>query len=254
MLLPSYTRPQRKRLTEFPAQDRSRRQEILTPEQAGHQSHNCACPGRIESISRLSLGNCKNVQVELEERETVEKLKKGDLEAFDRIYGLYSAKLYAFGRKYLRSEADAEELVQTVFIKIWENRKKIDSELSFRSWLFTIAYNDICKQFRSRSYLQKYVAETINTGTDASSETEKGTEYQSVLDQVRKIVDTLPETQKRVFIKSRFEGRPAKEIAEEMNLTPSTVDNYISAALRLIRSGLGRENLPVILFIFLFIA
>lgn len=194
------------------------------------------------------------MKVELEEKESVEKLKKGDLEAFDRIYGLYSAKLYAFGKKYLRSETDAEELVQSVFIKIWENRKRIDSELSFRSWLFTIAYNDICKQFRSRNYLQKYVAETINTVTAASTETEKGTEYQSLLDEVRKIVDSLPETQKRIFIKSRFEGKPAREIAEEMNLTPATVDNYISAALRLIRSGLGRENLPVILFIFLFLA
>lgn len=219
-----------------------------------YSSHNCDCSGRIKPGRRLSLRNLKNRKVELEEKESVERLKKGDLEAFDRIYRLYSAKLFAFGKKYLRSEAEAEELVQSVFIKIWENRKKIDSSLSFRSWLFTIAYNDICKLFRSRSYLQKYVTETLTTGTFASSETEKGTEYQSVLDQVRKIVDTLPETQKKVFIKSRFEGRASREIAEEMNLTPATVDNYISAALRLIRTTLGSESLPVILFVFLFIA
>lgn len=189
-----------------------------------------------------------------EENEIVMKLIKGDLEAFDMIYNVYSLKLYAFGMKYLRSEADAEELVQSVFIKLWEKRKNVDSELSFRSYLFTIAYNDICKFFRARSYFDKYVADTTGSAALYSSDTERVTEYQSMLDEIRKIVDTLPETQKKVFIKSRFEGKPAKVIAVEMNLTPSTVDNYISAALRIIRSCLGRENLPVILFFCLFLA
>lgn len=188
-----------------------------------------------------------------EEKDLVKKLKKGDLEAFDMIYNLYSHKLYAWGIKYLRSEVDAEELVQSVFIKLWENRKMLDSELSFRSYLFTIAYNDICKLFRSRSYFQKYAEETIRTAAGFSSETEMGTEYKSVLDEINRIVDTLPETQKKVFIKSRFEGKPAREIASELNLTAPTVDNYISAALKLIRSKLGRDNLPVILFFFLFL-
>jgi RNA polymerase sigma-70 factor (ECF subfamily) len=188
------------------------------------------------------------------EKESVEKLKKGDLEAFDRIYGLYSAKLYAFAIKYLRSEDEAEELVQSVFTKIWENRKKVDADLSFRSYLFTIAYNDICKLFRSRSYLQKYLTDTISEGAESSTETEKSTEYKSALDEIDKIVKTLPETQRMVFIKSRFEGKTAKDIASEMNLSSATVDNYISSALRLIRTRLGKETLPVMLFIFLFLA
>jgi RNA polymerase sigma factor (sigma-70 family) len=76
--------------------------------------------------------------------ELVERLQKGDVEAFDLIYEKYSGKLYAFGLKYLQSTAEAEELVQAVFLKIWENHKHIDKELSFKSYLFTITYNDIC--------------------------------------------------------------------------------------------------------------
>jgi DNA-directed RNA polymerase specialized sigma24 family protein len=56
--------------------------------------------------------------------ELIERLSKGDLEAFDAIYSKYSGTLYAFGLKYLRSADDAEELVQSVFLKIWENHKK----------------------------------------------------------------------------------------------------------------------------------
>lgn len=187
------------------------------------------------------------------EREAVERLKRGDIEAFDLLYKLYASKLHAFSLKYLRSEADAEELVQSVFIKLWETRKRVDSELSFRSYLFTIAYNDICKFFRNRSYLQKFVNETIITSVNASSDTEDSTDYRSVLDEVSKIVDSLPDNQKKAFIKSRFEGKASKQIAAELHLSPATVDNYISSALKLIRTRLGPDNLSLILFISLFL-
>jgi RNA polymerase sigma-70 factor (family 1) len=187
------------------------------------------------------------------EREAVENLKKGSLEAFDKIYDLYASKLHAFGFKYLRSEADAEELVQSVFIKVWENRKKIDAELSFRSYLFTIAYNDICKLFRSRKYMREFISETMASKSDVTSGPEEGAEYQSVLEEVNRIVESLPDKQKKVFIKSRFEGRPSREIAEEMSLSPATVDNYISSALKLIRSRLGSDSLLIILFVSLFL-
>lgn len=187
------------------------------------------------------------------EKEAVEKLKKGDLEAFDTIYNIYASKLHSFGYKYLKSETEAEELVQSVFIKLWEKRKKIDTELSFRSYLFTIAYNDICKLFRSRNYLREYVSETSATKSSSSSLTEEGTEYQSVLEEVNRIVESLPDNQKKAFIKSRFEGKTSKEIAVEMGMSPATVDNYVSAALKLIRSRLGSDSLIIILFVSLFL-
>jgi len=87
--------------------------------------------------------------------ELVEKLQKGDVEAFDLIYDKYSGKLYSFGLKYLRSNSEAEELVQSVFLKVWENYKNLKKESSFKSYLFTIAYNDICKLFRKRNYHHK---------------------------------------------------------------------------------------------------
>jgi RNA polymerase sigma-70 factor (ECF subfamily) len=186
------------------------------------------------------------------DNELVERLQKGDVEAFDLIYEKYSGKLYAFGLKYLRSTAEAEELVQSVFLKVWENYKSLKKESSLKSYLFTIAYNDICKLFRKRNYLQKFIADTLYKNSQSSSETEDGIDYQSVLERVQQIVDKLPERQKTIFLKSRQEGKSTKEIAEEVNLSPGTVDNYISEALKFIRSRLHNENLPVLLFFSLF--
>ena len=184
--------------------------------------------------------------------ELVEKLQKGDVEAFDLIYDKYSRKLYAFGLKYLGSTDEAEELVQSVFLKLWENYKILKKESSFKSYLFTIAYNDICKLFRKRNYLKKYVSDTLYENSQSFSETEDGIDYKSVLERVQQIVDKLPERHKTIFLKSRQEGKSTKEIAEEVGLSSGTIDNYISESLKFIRARLHKENLPVLLLFSLF--
>ena len=184
--------------------------------------------------------------------ELVERLLKEDVEAFDLIYEKYSGKLYSFGLKYLRSTDEAEELVQSVFLKIWENRKHIDKEFSFKSYLFTIAYNDICKLFRKRSYLNKFISEKIYENSQVSSATEESIDYQSILTRVQQIIDKLPERQKNIFRKSRQEGKSSKEIAKELSLSPGTVDNYISEALKFIRKKLPSEDIAFLLCFSLF--
>jgi len=184
--------------------------------------------------------------------ELVARLQKGDVEAFDQIYEKYSGKLYAFGLKYLRSTDEAEELVQSVFLKLWENHKTLKKEPSFKSYLLAIAYNDICKLFRKRNYRQKFIDDTLYENSQSSSEIEDGIDYHSVLERVQQIVDKLPEKQKTIFLKSRQEGKSSKEIAEEVGLSPGTVDNYISESLKFLRGRLRNENLPVLLFLSLF--
>ena len=184
--------------------------------------------------------------------ELVERLQKGDVEAFDMIYEKYSGKLYSFGLKYLRSTVEAEELVQSVFLKLWENSKNLKRELSFKSYLFTIAYNDICKLFRKRRYRQKFIDDILYENSQSSNEIENRIHFQSVLEQVQQIIEKLPERQRIIFMKSRQEGKSTKEIAEEVGLSPGTIDNYISESLKYIRGQLRNENLLVLLFFSLF--
>ena len=188
----------------------------------------------------------------LSDTELVERLQKGDVEAFDLIYEKYSGKLYSFGLKYLRSTSEAEELVQSVFLKVWENYKNLKKESSFKSYLFTIAYNDICKLFRKRSYLQKFISDTVAENPQSSFEIEEGINYKSVLERVQQIVDRLPERQKIIFLKSREEHKTTIEIATELSLSPGTVDNYISESLKFLRSRLRNEDFALLLIFSLF--
>ena len=188
-----------------------------------------------------------------EDIKLIKRLQKGDVEAFDLIYEKYAGKLYSFGLKYLRSKEESEELVQSVFIKIWENHGKLNKGLSFKSYLFTIAYNDICKLFRKRNYMQKFISEAIYENSQSSSETEEKIDYKSTLNRVMQIIEKLPQRQKEIFKKSKLEGKSSREIARELNLSPGTIDNYVSASVRFIKKHLGNEDLPLVLFFSLFL-
>jgi len=178
------------------------------------------------------------------------RLQRGDIEAFDLLYERYASKLYYFGIKYLKSPEEAEEMVQTVFLKVWENLKSLKTELSFKSYLFTIAYSDICKVFRGRFYWKKFTENSIreNVQFSESSEIEDNIGFNQVFERIQHIVSKLPEKQRSVFMQSKIEGKSAREIAMDLKLSPGTVDNYISEVLKYIRSHIHNEDFALLLF------
>jgi RNA polymerase sigma-70 factor (family 1) len=182
----------------------------------------------------------------------VQNLIKGNLLAFNALYKTYSRRLYRFALGYLKSRDEAEELVQEVFTVIWEKRKDLKEELSFKSFLFTIAFNMIRNHFRSKAYLAEYLKSEISD--DLDMQTSQKIIYDSLYKYIAELVNQLPERRKEIFIKSRFNGLSIAEIAEEMNINHKTVENQLTVALKFIRTNLKRENMACILFFFLFIS
>jgi RNA polymerase sigma-70 factor (family 1) len=191
------------------------------------------------------------INVNSSDQELVVSLHDGNVEAFDLIFKKYSTRLYSFAFKYLKSKSDTEELVQNVFVKIWENRSTLKQESSLKAYLFTISYHDICKCFRSRMYAEKLKSQIINSNRISFNPNDQF-DYQSVLEQIDKIIDKMPARQKEVFVKSRKDGKSSREIAAELNLAPGTVDNHISEALKFIRKNMG-NNLSFLLFFAVFL-
>src|SRR5665647_109000 len=90
------------------------------------------------------------------EKDLIEGVKEGKASAFDKLYAAYFQKLYGFAFSILKSKEDTEEVVQNTFYKIWEKRKSIVSNHSFKSFLFTIAYNVTVDLLRERLKERKY--------------------------------------------------------------------------------------------------
>ena len=185
------------------------------------------------------------------ESQLVKSLSDGNLLAFNTLFKEYSGRLYRFANGYLKSEAESEELVQEVFTIIWEKRDGLKHGLSFKSYLFTIAFNIIRKHFRTKVYFAEYLKSGIVTDLDLQT-SEKIT-YDSLHRYLSELVNRLPERRREIFIKSRFEGFSIKEIAEELHISHKTVENQLTDALRLIRANLNREDISIVLFLILFI-
>jgi len=181
--------------------------------------------------------------------ELIEKLRRGDVNAFDQVYLKYAGRLYLFSFKYLKSKEEAEELVQSVFLKVWENQNNLKSDSSFKSYLFTIAYNEICNLFRQRGYLRKFMESFLISNHEGSGETEAQIDAQFIQEQVNLILTKLPEKQRIIFKKSRQEGKSTKDIAAELGLSAGTVDNYISDSLKFIRHHLEDKNFAGLIFL-----
>ncbi len=184
--------------------------------------------------------------------ELVDGLKKSNVLCFDVLFEKYSDKIFRFAMHYLKREDEAEEIVQKVFIKVWENRKKLKSDLSFKSFIFTIAHNSILKYFREIAYHQSFVKEKITTGSIASND-ESRIEYNLALEEVKKLIDELPEKKKIVFVKNKIDGLTSTEIAKELKLSKSTVDNHISEAIKILKSKAGKLPFTIFLFLYLFV-
>lgn len=183
----------------------------------------------------------------------VQLLQRGNVAAFDSLFEGYSQKLFGFALKYFKNESDAEELVQEVFVKVWENRQTLKSELSFKSYLFTIALNQIRKHFNKKAVSLRYLDSLQNEPEFEETHAIHEDDYESALQQINLIIEQMPPRRREIFIKSKLDGKSSKEIAAELNISAGTVDNQVSEALRFIRSRLNTENIGMLLFAFLFV-
>jgi len=183
------------------------------------------------------------------EKDYIIGLKRGDFASFDQLFSVYKERLYAFALGYLKSTEYARELVQEVFIKVWENREELDEEKSFNAYLFTISKNIILNHLRKRANDKKYI-EYIKQHTGIEyTKTEEKIEYSDLEAQAKKIIDQLPPGRKKIYRLSREEGLTYEEIAKKLNISKKTVENQMSRALKFLRERLDNGKLITLLFI-----
>ena len=193
----------------------------------------------------------KSRQLEI---QWVKNLKKGDALAFEELFHLYGKRLYHFSLGYLKSKPDAEEIVQEVFLKIWHLRTSLDPDLSFNAYLFKIAYRQIMERFRKISLERRYLADISAEVVTFTDEMNERADYHSLLELVQKSIDRLPPRQKEVLLMRRSAGMAVADIAENLGLSPKTVEHHFTEALKNIKACINSDNAAAMLFFCLFLS
>lgn len=184
-----------------------------------------------------------------DEMELLQQLIAGDAESFRKIYEYYQGKIFLFALRLTKSKSEAEEVVQEVFVRLWEKREKIKIEKIFNAYIFTITKNLILDRLKKAAYdktiqqkIYQHIQSLQNTTVDLLIEKELTRLHQQAVDQ-------LSPQKKIVFMLSREEELSYEEIAEKLGISKNTVRNQMSDSLKSIREYLAGH--PDIAFILL---
>ncbi|KAA6301470.1 MAG: ECF RNA polymerase sigma factor RpoE [Candidatus Ordinivivax streblomastigis] len=178
---------------------------------------------------------------ESEEIELLSLVKKGDQQAFALLFYAYKDKLLGFLLRITGSGNEAEDIVQEVFLKIWQDREKATQIKNLNAYIFKIAQNRMIDNLRkfsreklSLSDIPMDVEEVNAQPDDILVEKERNLMFQEAVNQ-------LSGQQKKIYLSHREQGVSLKDIAKENNLALSTVQNHINRALNNIREHLSKK-------------
>jgi len=178
-------------------------------------------------------------------------LKNGSYKAFEAIYKRYAGKLYNFimtishGDRYM-----AEEIVQTVFIKLWEMHPQINPEKSILSFLSVIAKNMLLNKYQRQTvdYLYQEFILKEQLGYDRITENEIDRKWLEIF--IDELIEQLPPSRRKIFILSRKEDMSTRQIAEIMHISVSTVETQLSLAMKFMRRQFEKNYDKLFLFCF----
>lgn len=164
-------------------------------------------------------------------------LKQDSQEAFSLLFRTYYTDLVLFCGNFIKDKSACEDIVQSIFLKLWNDRKIIQIETSLKSYLLKSVRNSCFDAFRHQEIVRQYESEYENSVLDCY-DTENYMLYSDLYDHLRRALGQVPEQYRRVFEMNRFEGLKYREIAKELNVSERTVEVRVGKALEILRKQL----------------
>lgn len=162
----------------------------------------------------------------------VRRLQSDDNEAFKEIYRQYHSAVFANIRRLVHHEPVAEDLLQEVFLLLWEQRHRLKPEHTVAGWLFTTSF------YKASAYLRKALKENLTSLPDSLHEfpdEEMDAGYELKLSAIHTAIELLPPRKKMAFRLCRLEGKSYQEAAEELGLTAASVKDYVKTASQFVK-------------------
>jgi RNA polymerase sigma-70 factor (family 1) len=176
------------------------------------------------------------------EHKLLLQIAQNDGVAFKLIFDHYWDRIYSMALTYLKSPLYAEDAVQEVFVKLWNNRQQLPAVRKFDSYLFIVARNEIISTLRKKivhAPFYEYLSDELTEQVLAPDQQLDLKEFQTLIDEA---IERLPVQQQRVYRMSRQEGMSQEQISQELDISISTIKGHMTKALQSIRTQLSLNS------------
>ncbi len=167
-----------------------------------------------------------------------QKIKNGDIRAFESLFRQYYEPLCHYSCKWLNNMDAAEETVQELFYKLWKDREQIHIQLSIKSYLYGAVRNNSLLQLehlRIRNHYQQHAEKQVQ---EALPNPQENLELKELENYLGSALQDLPERQRNIFCMNRYEGKTYTEIAASLSLSVKTVEAEMSKALKFLKKDI----------------
>lgn len=171
------------------------------------------------------------------DQEIFLQIRDGNKKAFEQLFKTYYAPLILFARTFLSNHDDCEEMVQGFFLKLWENRQKIDITVSVKSYLFRSVRNRCLNQLKHEKIKKDYQLAVHNLPFIEKAAEPFFMEV-GLIEKIEQSIAALPPRRKEIFLMSREQGLKYREIAEQLQISVKTVETQMGQALKDLREQL----------------
>lgn len=165
------------------------------------------------------------------------KIQQGNMGAFERLYDLYKVQIFNFCYSIIKSQAEAEEVVQDTFLQIWRSKDQFHEIISFNGFIYRIAKNKTLNKIRKRVGEPKAFV-SMQDDFSVLNQTENEILYREMQELLDVAVEALPRKRQEIFRLSREEGLSNEEIAVRMGISVNTVKSQMTKALSFLKSYL----------------
>lgn len=179
--------------------------------------------------------------------ELISHLKKGDENAYAYLIDTYNHKLCLYANSLMNDVTLTEDIVQNVFIKVWEKRNNLKTEFSIKSYLYKSVYNACINQYKKNQSVTALEKKYIE-GLDRIVEDKDEDAIEKLIGLVKEAIQELPPKCREVFLLSKKEGLTNIEISEYLNISKNTIERHITTAFSKIRKNVGGKT-DIILFL-----
>jgi len=184
--------------------------------------------------------------VDLSENEMLLSVQTGNLTAFEMVFKTFYQPLCRYAYSFLNNKDEAEEVVQSTFIQVWEKRSSIEIQTSFKSYLYRMVRNACLNVIKHEKVKQMHVNYEMAYGEVMRESVHETVTSNELETKISEAMLKLPEQCRIVFQLSRFEDLKYAEIAEQLQISVKTVENQMGKALKIMRENL-KEYLPLLI-------